>query len=95
MQPAARLRLELRLAKARRWKWSSVRLVEKKSRPRRCLWAMSMSADKNNKNRLSGAVLFRVAQYLTEGAEWVLAYLQERADSRYQWAYRAARFSHR
>ena len=92
-QASGRLRFELRLAQARRWKWHSVHLVQKDRSARQCLWALSMDSTKNNKynkNKVPCGIWLRIRGYLADAASRIYDYLSRRESSRRQWADQAS-----
>ena len=93
--PSGRLRFELRLAQARRWKWHSVHLVQKDRSARQCLWALSMDSTKNNKynkNKVPFGIWLRIRGYLADAASRIYDYLSRRESSRRQWADQASSY---
>ena len=94
-QASGRLRFELRLAQARRWKWHSVHLVQKDRSARQCLWALSMDSTKNNKynkNKVPCGIWLRIRGYLADAASRIYDYLSRRESSRRQWADQASSY---
>ena len=94
-QASGRLRFELRLAQARRWKWHSVHLVQKDRSARQCLWALSMDSTKNNKynkNKVPCGIWLRIRGYLADTASRINDYLFRRDSARRQWADQASSY---
>ena len=94
--PSGRLRFELRLAQARRWKWHSVHLVQKHRSARQCLWALSMDSTKKNnkynKNKVPCGIWLRIRGYLADTASRINDYLFRQRSARRQWADQASSY---
>ena len=85
LPPDCKLRLELRLAQARRWKMSSVASLKKNKISRQCLWALAMRSSKNT--NFTKRTSLRIWDYFETGLSWILNYVKNRASAQSDWAF--------
>jgi hypothetical protein len=90
LPPDCKLRLELRLARARRWKMSSVVSLKKNKISRQCLWALAMKSSKNTNYTKSTSL--RIWDYFETGLSWILNYVKNRATAQSDWAFSASSY---
>jgi hypothetical protein len=90
LPPECKLRLELRLAQARRWKMSSVVSLKKNKISRQCLWALAMKSSKNTNYTKSTSL--RIWDYFETGLSWILDYVKNLATAQSDWAFGASSY---
>ena len=90
LPPECKLRLELRLAQARRWKMSSVASLKKNKVSRQCLWALAMKSSKNT--NFTKSTSLGIWDYFETGLSWILDYVKSRATAQVDWAFDASAY---